>query len=158
MVTVKITDEQYKRIEKMVNQMIAQNNRATQYPLFVVQEKRKVYGSSEWCNETERKEEFDGELCESCKKLGDENDVIPEYCDDCDPDCFISFNWEYPFDLRAGVFFTAEACEDHIRANSYHYNDGKSYAISGAWRNPEMFAVLNMLFIIAGKKIPSCYQ
>jgi len=129
MKTITISDEQYERLEKIVEEMKTQDNRATQYPLFVVQEDQKVYGSSEWCNETERKEESDGKLCESCKKLEEENSEIPEYCDDCDSECFVSFNWEDVFDLQAGVFFTAKECNEHIRRNSYHYTNPRSYGM-----------------------------
>lgn len=157
MKTITLSDEQYKTIENIVNEMLTQSNRATQYPLFVVQEDVKVYGDESWCNHCERKEESDGELCEKCYQLQQDNEDLPDYCMDCDSDCFVWYNWEEQFDLRSGVFFTAKACEEHIRLNHYHYIKPRSYGI-GNWRNYEMPEVMKLLFTITGKEIPNWYM
>jgi len=126
-------------------EMQTQDNRATAYPLFVVMVDKKVYGCESWCNEVERKEDFDSDyLCEKCAEKYENNEDLDDYCEDCDQDCFVWFSWEKDFDLKAGVFFTAKACDEHIRLNDYHYSNPRSYAIS-AWRNYEMQEVINFL-------------
>ncbi len=107
-------------IQEIGKEMAEQNNRATQYPLFVVQSQEKVYGDYSWCDEVERRDEYDVELlCRECKKLYDDSLDLPDHCDFCKSDCFVWFNWEDKFDLNAGVFFTAKACDQHIKLNHY---------------------------------------
>ncbi len=127
--------------------MNAQDNRMTQFPLFVIQHTVRVpsYFHEMEYDDCERKEDIEDEdLCESCRKLRSEGDEIPDNCENCDSECYNYWKNEEQFDLEAGVFLTAEACEDHIKLNHYHYNNPKSYAI-GAWRNPEMQNLLRIL-------------
>lgn len=151
-----LTDQQYEQLKQLALEMESQDNRATQYPLFVIMVDKKVYGSYEWCDEAERKEESDGELCSSCEKLADEGEELPEYCNNCDSDCFVWFKWEQDFDLEAGVFLTAKACDEHIRLNHYHYTNPRSYGIS-AWRNYEMQDIMKLIFDMIGLDTPSHY-
>ncbi len=149
-------------------QMRKQNNRGTQYPLFVIQDKIKVYGASDWKDEMERNSDSD-QHCEDCSKIAEEKGELPDTCeeDDCGDDCFNHYSWEWQFDLRAGVFFTEEACNNHIKQNDYHYHkDVRSY-VAGAWRNEEMVAVMqSVLKLTADDKksiphqmqLPSCYK
>lgn len=50
------------------------------------------------------------------------------------------------------TFFTAKACEEHIKANDYHYSEPKCY-LNHAWRNPEMELVSKFLCELSGGKI-----
>ncbi len=125
--------------------MNGQDNRATQFPLFVIQHIVRVPSLFPDYDGCERKEDIKSEdLCENCRKLRSEGDEIPDECDNCDSECFNFYKNEEQFDLQAGVFLTAEACENHIKLNHYHYNNPKSYAI-GVWRNPEMENLLRIL-------------
>lgn len=153
---ITLTPEQEKFIKDLAEKMSIQSNRATQFPLFVVQVDKKVYGDESWCSEVERKDESDGEMCDDCKKK-DEDGTAPDYCRDCDSECFVWFNWEKEFDLQAGIFLTEEACEQHIKVNNYHYTNPRSYVIS-AWRNWEMQELFKIIFTLAGKKIPNWYK
>jgi len=85
----------------------------------------------------------------------DEDDLCEEHHEDDDLDTacvscgfkhYLPVRNEEEFDLRAGVFFTAEACDAHIAQNKHHYEGMKavSYGIS-AWRNPEMQTVMQYL-------------
>lgn len=110
-------------------EMVGQDNRATQYPLFVIQEDG-LRPSAPW-------EDYDSvDISED----GEEG----------------HYKIEPVFDLRAGVFFTTKACQQHIDENDYHYTNPRVYAIS-AWRNPEMQAVQQHLIVASGKKLPSQY-
>ena len=143
-------------------EMNKQDNRATHFPLFVIQVDRWHWVSPDMdYDEIERKEEQDGSgLCKKCEKLFDNEKELPMECDDChwqDRDNFEHYKVEQEFDLNAGVFLTAKACDEHIRANSYHYKNPKSYGIS-AWRNYEMQAVMRYLSLLAGDKIAMPYS
>ena len=140
-------------LKKIGSEMNTQDNRSTQFPLFVIQVLKKVY--KENGNETERRD-IDyidtNDLCENCARNYDKGGDFPDVCDECPSSLFISFDEEWQFDLRPGVFFTAKACEDHIAQNDYHYDkEIRSYAI-GAWRNPEMQSVMQALSVFGSKK------
>lgn len=114
-------------------EMNSQDNRATQCPLFVVQNKVKRWVDSH-----------------------DSYDDIEEI----DSGDTVYFKWEWEFDLRAGAFLTAKACEQHIKENAHHYHEkARSYAVS-AWRNEEMKSVMQSLSSLASpdSKIPSHYE
>lgn len=138
--------------------MAHQDNRSTQYPMFCVYEKVKRITAS-GCGEFERKDPdyYDKEdLCETCSKLDEDNEELPEYCAECSSNCFWEFTEELEPNLQAGVFFTAAACQKHIDENGYHYNDPVVYGI-GSWRNPEMVTVIKHILEVAGEEIPSFY-
>lgn len=147
-------------IDEIGKEMAVQDNRATQYPLFVVISdiERAV---PDGCGESKRKDldAIDSDLlCEDCSKKYNEDKDLPEHCIYCDDDCFWNCEVSQEPDLRAGVFFTAKACQEHIDLNSYHYKNPKVYGI-GAWRNPEMVAVMSDLIMNhAGKELPSHYR
>lgn len=151
-----LTEEQQKFINDLAEKMTTQSNRATQYPLFVIQSDVKRYGPEGWGNNVERKDDMREGMCDDCKQK-DESGTAPDHCDNCDPDCFAHFNWEQEFDLNAGVFLTEEACNRHVKFNDYHYIKPKSYVI-GCWRNYETEELMKIVFALAGKEAPSCYQ
>lgn len=130
-------------LASIAKEMVTQDNRSTDYPLFVVQVSEKIpaYVGQDH-DGIERIE--DSRMCESCKKLTANSEKVPDYCEECPKSSFFKYQYVRTFDLRAGVFFTAKACEAHIKANHYHYKDPCSYAI-GSWRNPEMQTVMNFL-------------
>lgn len=158
MKTITLTDEQYDFLQKLGKRMSEQSNRATQYPLFCIEEEIKAYGDKEWCNEAERREESNGGLCDACEYKENNNEDLPDYCDDCDESCFVWFNWEKRINTDDGSFFlTEEAVESHIALNDHHYREPRSYVIS-AWRNPEIQELMRTVFSIAGIEVPSCYK
>ena len=138
-----------KEIERIKDQMLTQDNRSTAYPIFIVVEKRKIYGVT-YANSDgrERIEEdwYDGELCESCEAKLEDGFTLDDDCNDCPDSAFRYYRTEEDVpNLRAGFFFTAEACDAHIQANRHHYDDtAKSYAIS-AYHNQELQAVMKYL-------------
>ena len=147
-------------LEEIGKEMAVQDNRATQFPLFIVMEdvERAV---PDGCGESKRKDsdspDYFAGMCEECKKKSDNSEELPDYCDECDPDCFWHCEISREPNLNAGVFFTAKACQKHIDENSYHYNNPKVYGI-GAWRNEEMQSVMLHLIEHAGEEVPSHYK
>lgn len=148
-----------KILKRTSKNMRQQSNRLTMYPLFVILVDKKIWVEPYCDYDTrERKEEVDPcDLCEKCKDLEEECKELPEDCTECEEESYDHFKQEQDFDLNAGVFFTEQACQDHIDANDYHYSNPRSYAIS-AWRNPEMVAVMNQILELTKGGIPPHYQ
>lgn len=135
-------------IAKIKELMLTQDNRATSYPIFIIVEDVRIYGvdGNFSMDGRERKEESDGQLCESCEKLGEEGEDLPEDCEFCSDDCFITYRIEKDVpNLYAAFFFTAEAAQAHLDVNHHHYNStAHTYAIS-AYNNYELRAVMQHL-------------
>jgi len=148
-----INEEDLKFLIDTGKEMNKQNNRCTQFPVFVVMHKVKVYGDSSYCSEVERKnrEDYNAEevLCDKCQKLFDKDKKLPDYCEECGSDGFSWFNWEDKIEDGCGVFLTAKAAQRHIDENYYHYYKPFTYGIS-CWRNPEMQKVLEILSKLGG--------
>ena len=112
------------------SEMVKQDNRSTQYPLYVVQEDERRMPTLV--------EDADG------YETDEDGDKIP-YID------------KPKIALEPGVFFTAKACQEHIDENSYHYTNPRVYAIA-AWRNPEVQTIMQSLIKDAGQKVPIYYS
>lgn len=146
-------------LEKIGIEMAKQDNRMTQYPMFVVYHivERAVPDDQ---GESRRKDSdyWDSSmLCEECLEKEEANENLPDYCENCDPECFWNCEESLEPDLTPGVFFTAKACQQHIDENHYHYNKPVVYGI-GSWRNEEMQLVQKHLIALAGEEIPSHYK
>ncbi len=134
-----LTEKDIKFLVELSRKLRTQDNRGTDYPMFVVQENRKVYAeyNQDW-DGAERKEDIEpDDMCEKCIRKYKKNKDINEYCEDCDSDQFNYWKLEDTFNLNPGAFLTAEACDRHIAQNDYHYRIPRSYGIS-TWRNNEM--------------------
>lgn len=152
--------EQLKEIGIEMNN---QDCRATQNPMFVILVDRYVpadinigWDKKERKDDDYMKEEY---LCDDCRVLYVSGLPLPEECDACSDESFNfskKLNDEESFDLRAGVFFTAKACQEHIDANHYHYDNPRVYGI-GSWRNFEMQKVQRFLSSLGGK-VASHYE
>lgn len=146
-------------------EMIAQDNRATQHVMFVIMVKQKDYKNyvDDW-EHRERpnldavdEEKFERDLCKVCKDMYAEHGEVKDECDDCDFDAWWYYNLVDTVDVNPGIFFTAAACQQHIDENKHHYFEPSVYGIS-AWRNPEMQAVQKYLIGLTGQELPSHYQ
>ncbi len=157
----KLNQQQIDFLVELGKKMNAQNNRSTANVLFMIEEEVKVPRHPNWgYEERERSEYYTNEdLCEACQKLAEDGEEVPDQCDECSDDCFNHYNLERQTVDTAGVFFTAEACDEHIRLNGHHYTKPKSYGVS-AWRNPEMQGVQEILSILgsADGKIQHNYR
>lgn len=141
-------------------EMAVQDNRSTQYPLFVIQQDTRIWADQgNDYDERERKEDTEEYwLCDACQKLYEAGDDMIDDCHDCDEEAYDHYKIEQEFVIgTAGVFFTAKACQQHIDENNYHYRNPQVYSIA-AWRNPEMVEVMQSLIIGAGHELPSHYR
>ena len=139
-------------------QMRMQNNRATQHPLFIIQERVKEVCAegyedgymflTEDCLEMEEEE-----LCEDC--ASDDSRKAP--CVGCGFYRREPFKFEWKTKDRYGVFFTEKACVDCLNSNRHHFNGSTRTFVIGAWRNPEMVAVMQAIIKLTGEAMPDHY-
>lgn len=135
--------------------MNAQNNRSTQLPLFVIQYDDKVicpdvFGSQAVIVNEEGREVEEKELCKKCRNQLSDYGVMHHtlICDNCGVHNVWCYREEEKFDLRHGVFLTAEACSEYIKRRSYEMRSGaRSYAVSAYWSKEtgEVLAYLSSL-------------
>lgn len=154
--------------------MRTQSNRSTQYPLFIIQEEQEVVKAegcggeyrylTDDCESSLTAEQYDAieeaqdnENSESVAELVEELGFESLYDINLRDYRKIEYDLEYVYCDNAGVFFTEQACHDHIESNRHHYTKPRSYVIS-AWRNYEMQEVMRMILKLTGDDIPSCYQ
>lgn len=162
-------------LEETSRLMRTQDNRGTQFPLFIIQEQKEVMTANgrgdrtiyfnsedqvsitadqyEELEEARDSDKTDEEVAELLEDVG--MDSLGEFeADDWER---LEINDEYVFADQAGFFFTEKACHDHIESNHYHYTKPRSYVIS-AWRNPEMVATMQMILKLTGDDIPNHYK
>ncbi len=160
MILVKLLDN-LKEQAAVGAEMVAQDNRGTQYPLYVIQIDRKRYVNyhDEWEGKERQDPDFadEDDICKSCKELYEEKGELPDDCDTCSTDAFDYYRTEDEFDLNPGIFLTLKACNEHIADNKHHYEKPRAYCVS-AWRNPEMQMVQRLLISMALKDLPSYYR
>jgi len=154
----KISKEDQEFLEELSKEMNTQDKRCTAYVMFMIYDKIKVFRGDAG-NEIERKDiDYVDKnlLCEKCSKLNEDGEDLPETCEDCDPDCFYTFDWEDQPQNSYGVFFTAKACERAVQRYRHHFNKPFSYGIS-AYHSAEMqrvMEIISKLTLKNGKKNP----
>lgn len=157
-------DMENKILQETSKNMRTQNNRATQYPLFVIQNRVKEWVAPEvgvGYEYKELKEDYDNDdICDSCMAAieSEKAEYPDEDCVYCSEGLYNHYNLKWEFDLTAGVFFTEEAAKKHIKQNYYHYHEDVRTYVVGAWRNPEMQEVMKMLVGLTGEDIPQQYE
>lgn len=181
MKTIEVTDEMYNSLMELSKEMTSQDMRCTRMPhMFQIRTTEQVaaypgQGEEIWVNGEGNELETEDEMREFVWQDIYENDESINHLDDekarieakrkvneMDEDdlCYYldchSDNWrrvqvtkEYRYQ---NAFFTAKACEDHIRANNYHYNEPVCY-LNHAWRNHEMELVSKFLCELSGGKL-----
>lgn len=157
-------DDDFKTVRDLGVIMASQNNRGTQYPLYAVQVDKKVYmpHAAGWDYDGYERKDPDVEhvddwyLCTDCQEKREKGKQLPDECDDCSPECFNWYMLEAELDMQPGLFLTELGCQNHIDANSYHYQNPRVYAVS-AWRNYEMQAVMRQVIKAGDAEVPSHY-
>lgn len=139
--------------------MLAQEVQGTSYPVFVVRHKTKVFveGHDYHGQQRKPKESTDvTSLCESCLKLHDKGEDLPEDCDECFIDAYDYFKWQYDIDPRA-VFLTGKGCLEYIEANRDRYGEDAHPFILSAEGNPELQAVMQLVINQLTDELPTHY-
>ncbi|MEM7133677.1 MAG: hypothetical protein AAF702_45705 [Chloroflexota bacterium] len=125
-----------REIQKIAKDMMEQDNRATESPLFVVESRRTVYGldssySDEWVwldSDGEIIEEGIAELLDSILKC---NGRIP----DSYRRVYTHKYWEF-----VTCCLTENGCEEYLKANGHNLGETRIF-VHSAWRNEEMQTV-----------------
>ncbi len=168
MKTIEVTDEMYEALMSLSKEMTTQDNRGTATPyVFQIQTMKQVaaypgQGNEIWVNEDGEELENEEEvrkyisqhLCDK-RSDGDEEKVMKvvkgrvDIMDTDDLETYLEKNGWWKVNVvekeeYENAFFTAKACEDHIRKNNYHYRQPVCY-LSHVWRNPELEIVSKFL-------------
>lgn len=120
--------------------MRTQDNLGTSYPLFIVQQSRRLYGM-----DPNYVGEYDW-LCENTELVAD--DVTASVLNCLDSQGMDTEGWHkvYYIDIWefVTVCFTRLAAEDFIEVNEHRLKNPRVY-VETAYRNPEMIAVQELL-------------
>ena len=138
------------QIAEIASRLATQDNRCTDCPIFIVQEKRRTYGfDPQWSDDSEivwqdsenDYEEAGPEEHARLEALYDEGEDIPgkwvrtAYQD----------TWEY-----VTACFTETGCAEYIRRNKHNHRGELRIYAAGSWRNDEWRAVRDLLLAIGG--------
>jgi len=162
MKTIEVSDEMYTQLIELSKEMLSQDPRGTRMPhIFQIRTIEEV-AAFPGCGEDIYVNENGIEL----RTLDEQREYIDKnYIPDKEGEEINEY--EYDFILEeAGftkmnvttkheynnIFFTAKACDEHIRLNNYHYREPSCY-LNHAWRNPEMELISTFLCELSGGKI-----
>jgi len=134
-------------LRKIVGRMDGQDNRATFQPIFVVQQKRRIYGMDD--DACEKVWIYDGsEIANTAKDL---ENFLREYemtkAEAVDQGSLYETGY---MDIYESVqpFFSQKAADDYIESNRHNLKDPRVYTDS-AYRNTEWQAVRGVLLALA---------
>ena len=125
-------------LSDLIDRLRTQDNRATANPLFIVQQRRRIYGldpaysdTHVWidlCNDHDEADEAKHRELDRADQCGDDYDAC------WTKTAYIDL-WEF-----VTACFTEAGCERYIEANRHNLTDPRIYAMS-LHRNEEMLAV-----------------
>ena len=131
-------------ITEIANDLTAQDNRCTDQPIFIVQQKKRIYGlDPNYCEDIKqvewRTEDFEyaadeaesAEMEEAFQETGDVKDGWMRVV-------FMDI-WEF-----VTACFTEQGCKDYIAANGHNLKEPRIYA-EGSFRNEEWQTVRKFL-------------
>lgn len=123
-------------LEKLKNNLKEQDNRCTADPIFIVQQKRKIWGIEEgydpkiaWVRDESVYEKGDKQF-ETLEKLYDRGRDTGEY-----RRCGYIEIWDF-----VTACFTEQGCKDYISVNGHNLYEPRIYAASG-YRNREWISL-----------------
>lgn len=126
-----------------------QDNRITDQPMFLVQQKRRVYG-------------FDPDYCDNVVWLQSEHDyeeadeqeaerLASEYHETCrEPQGWVRTGYKDEWEFVTACF-TEQGCKDYIDCNGHNLKEPRIYA-DGSYRNAEFRTLRNWLMSLAPTK------
>jgi len=168
MKTIEVTDEMYNSLMELSKEMTSQDNLGTRMPhMFQIRTKKEVAahegcGEEIWVNDEGDELRTVEEIAEYVEQYLSDNDNQEQF-KEMDSDEILGFlqdelnegwrkvwvNIEYEY---KNTFLTSKACQEHIDANHYHYNEPIVY-LNHAWRNPEQEIVSKFLCELSGGKL-----
>lgn len=179
MKNIQVTNEMYNALMELSKEMTTQDKRCTAMPhMFQIRTTEKVaaYPGQDdevWVNdeggelndESEMRKFITEHIFENDLSLDEENAQaqakekvdamseydLEEYLEDTHCGNWWKVNQTTAFKYQ-NIFLTAKACDAHIKANHYHYNEPVTY-LNHAYRNPEMELISKFLCELSGGEI-----
>jgi len=166
-INIWIDFKEYESLKELSKKMASQDNRATQNPIFWIKDKVKRYSfNNDYETVTWVEVKEDCYVCESCQDFYQAN---PDYEEN--PNCeketdewecewsswLVEYIEDYVIVYRPWFFLTQELAEQHIKQNSYHYND-PIVRCGSLWRNDSMIKVISTIFDITWVEKPHFYD
>jgi len=146
-------------ITDLAQELVTQDRDGTRLPFWVVHEDRKnyVHFMDDWTDSERDVDVEDTDLwCDSCYGKYERGKNLPYSCEDCDTEAFLYYTISREPNFYGGIFLTKEACQNHIRNKSHHYENPCTYAYS-FHANWQMQQVLKYL-IASGGQNPKDYN
>jgi len=134
-------------LKAIVKQILGQDNRCTDAPMFIVQERKRIWGiSEEYSEDSAWIDTESGDTIEADDKEAAILDSLRQSYKDV-PD-----NWEKVGYIDQWEFvtacFTEQGCKDYLAANGHNHGETRIYA-AGSYRNAEFRSVREFLKSIA---------
>jgi len=130
-------------IEKIGELIKTQDNRITDQPIFIVQQKHREWGyDSAYCDDYKWLETESGDYCEADEEIIEELEIKEnELFESTKPyeKHYYKDHWKFVTSC-----FTEQGCKDYIESNGHNLREPRIYA-EGSYRNEEFRAVRNML-------------
>ena len=168
MKTIKLTDEMYNFLIELSKEMSTQDLRCTAMPYFFQVESDRMRITAEGCGIEAW--HFDGNMLETDEEIRTAIFEYKEWDEDLEEDInkyeeldggeieeilieagYRKVNYEYE-NVYTNSFLTEKACKQHIKANSYHYNNPQDY-LTHAFRNPELEKVIEFILSLTDNKL-----
>lgn len=151
---MKSKEEILQRLKEIGQNIIDQDNRITEQPIFLVQQKVKDYGYHEdWADEFDWiKEDGDPTTIEDPKLIrrlnniwfnGDHTCLEGKYYP-----VYYKERWEY-----VSAFFTEKGCNDYLRIDRHNLSANVRTYADGSYRNNEFRDIRNFLIMLAKGEI-----
>jgi hypothetical protein len=137
------SDENKAQLQRIGELIRTQDNRATSDPLFLVQQKKRIYGmDSNYCDDYEwLRKHNENEYIEADRIERAGLDELQEQGEDLN-------GWEKIYYLEIWEFmticFTEQAAIDYIAANAHNLKEPRIY-VASAYRNREMILIREFL-------------
>lgn len=161
MKTIEVSDEMYEFLMNLSKELTEQDHRGTAMPyIFQIQTQEEVpaiegNGDEAWFYDGSRIEteeeiinaiaEYKGIEIKDVTESEYERERILEKAG------YHKINYEMK-EVLQNAFLTSRACDEHIKANAYHYNQPVNY-LSHSFRNPELETLIKFICGLTGKEI-----
>ena len=141
-----LTPEAIAQLVEIGQRLRTQNNRATDAPIFCVEERRRVYGFDPAYSDNVAWVDGDGDEAdtEEHARLEAAWDETGEEPQDWTRTCYQE-SWEY-----VTACFTEAGCQDYIQRNGHRHRGELRTFASTSYRNDEWRAVRALLMALAG--------
>lgn len=161
MKTIEVTDEMHEFLMNLSKELNTQDHRGTAMPyIFQIQTQEEVpavegNGKEAWMydgSKIETEEEITAAIAEyKGLEISDVTTDNYERENILEEAGYRKINYEIK-EVLQNAFLTSKACDEHIKANAYHYDTPVNY-LSHSFRNPELETLIKFICGLTGKEI-----